>query len=91
MRCLSATIRPVHPRIAHLCDDLTEVTHQGNAAKRSPAAPEIPAIAETVPGYDVYGWWALLVQAKTPSEIVAKIHSDAVAESKGTKRLTPRS
>src|SRR5262249_33251313 len=48
-------------------------------AKRSPAAPEIPAIAETVPGYDVYGWWALLVQAKTPSEIVAKIHSDAVA------------
>ena len=48
-------------------------------AKRSPAAPEIPAISETLPGYDVYGWWALLVQAKTPSEIVAKIHSDAVA------------
>ena len=48
-------------------------------AQRSPAAPEIPAIAETVPGYDVYGWWALLVPAKTPREIVVRIHADAVA------------
>jgi tripartite-type tricarboxylate transporter receptor subunit TctC len=48
-------------------------------AKRSPAAPEIPAIAETVPEYDVSGWWGLLVQANTPPEIVAKIYSDTVA------------
>ena len=48
-------------------------------AQRSPAAPEIPAIAETVPNYDIYGWWALLVPARTPQEIVTKIHADAVA------------
>jgi tripartite-type tricarboxylate transporter receptor subunit TctC len=48
-------------------------------AQRSPAAPDIPAIAETVPGFDMYGWWALMVPAKTPREIVSKIHSDAVA------------
>jgi len=49
------------------------------SAKRSPAAPEIPTIDETVPGYEVSGWWGLFVQAKTPRQIVAKLHSDAVA------------
>ncbi len=49
------------------------------SAKRSPAAPELPTIGETVPGYEVSGWWALFVQAKTPNDIVNKIHSDATA------------
>ena len=49
------------------------------SAMRSPAAPDIPTIAETIPGFDVSPWWGLYVQAKTPTEIVAKIHSDAVA------------
>jgi tripartite-type tricarboxylate transporter receptor subunit TctC len=48
-------------------------------AKRSPVAPDIPAIGETLPGYDVSGWWGLYVPARTPGEIVAKIHADAVA------------
>jgi tripartite-type tricarboxylate transporter receptor subunit TctC len=48
-------------------------------AKRSPAAPDIPAIGETVPGYDVAGWWGLFVRATTPDDIVAKIHTDVVA------------
>jgi tripartite-type tricarboxylate transporter receptor subunit TctC len=47
-------------------------------AKRDPAAPEVPTIAEGgVPGYDVTGWQALFVPAKTPSEIVRKISADA--------------
>jgi tripartite-type tricarboxylate transporter receptor subunit TctC len=41
-------------------------------AKRSPAAPDIPAIGETLPGY------CLFVRAKTPDEIIIKIHADAV-------------
>lgn len=49
------------------------------SAMRSPAAPNIPTIAETIPGFEVSPWWGLYVQAKTPTEIVAKIHSDAVA------------
>jgi tripartite-type tricarboxylate transporter receptor subunit TctC len=48
-------------------------------AKRSPAAPEIPAIGETVPGYDVAGWWGVFVRTTTPNDIVAKIHADVVA------------
>jgi tripartite-type tricarboxylate transporter receptor subunit TctC len=48
-------------------------------AKRQPEVPNLPAIAEFVPGYDVSSWFALFVAAKTPSEIVAKLHRDAVA------------
>jgi tripartite-type tricarboxylate transporter receptor subunit TctC len=49
------------------------------AARRAAVAPDIPAIGETVPGYDVSGWWGLFVQAKTPPELVARIHADAAA------------
>jgi tripartite-type tricarboxylate transporter receptor subunit TctC len=49
------------------------------SAKRSPAAPDIPTIAESLPGYEVSAWWGVFVQAKTPNEIVVKIHADAVA------------
>jgi tripartite-type tricarboxylate transporter receptor subunit TctC len=48
-------------------------------AKRQPEVPDLPAIAEFVPGYDVSSWFALFVAAKTPPEIVARLHQDAVA------------
>jgi tripartite-type tricarboxylate transporter receptor subunit TctC len=48
-------------------------------AKRSPQMPDVPAIAETVPGYDVNGWYALFVPAKTPKEIIEKMHRAAKA------------
>jgi tripartite-type tricarboxylate transporter receptor subunit TctC len=47
-------------------------------AKRSPAAPELPAVAETVPGFDVPSWFALFVPAQTPRAIVAKMNGDVV-------------
>jgi len=47
--------------------------------KRSPAAPELPAVAEAgVPGFDVAGWFALFVPARTPRAIVEKIQTDTV-------------
>jgi len=49
-------------------------------AKRTPAAPELPPIAEPgVPGFDVSSWYAFLLPAKTPPEIIRKIHADTVA------------
>jgi tripartite-type tricarboxylate transporter receptor subunit TctC len=42
-------------------------------AKRSPMAPELPTMAETLPGYDVSGWYALFVPARTPREIIDKM------------------
>jgi tripartite-type tricarboxylate transporter receptor subunit TctC len=45
--------------------------------KRDVAAPDVPTIAEAgVPGYDVTGWQALFVPAKTPPEVVRKISAD---------------
>jgi len=41
--------------------------------KRSEAAPEIPTIAETVPGCVVNSWYGALAPAKTPPAIVAKL------------------
>jgi tripartite-type tricarboxylate transporter receptor subunit TctC len=48
-------------------------------AKRSPMVPDLPAIGETLPGYDVTGWYALFVPAKTPKEIIDKMASAAKA------------
>jgi len=48
-------------------------------AKRQPEVPDLPAIAEFVPGYDVSSWFALFVAARTPPEIIARLHQDAVA------------
>jgi len=48
-------------------------------AQRQPEVPDLPAIAEFVAGYDVSSWFALFVAARTPAEIIAKLHRDAVA------------
>jgi len=45
-------------------------------AKRSPLLPELGAIAETVPGYDLAGWYGVLAPAGTPAEIVSRLHSE---------------
>ena len=47
--------------------------------KRSSSMPDVPAIAETVPGYEVLNWWGVLAPAGTPAAIVTKMHG-ALAE-----------
>ncbi|MBS7542252.1 Bug family tripartite tricarboxylate transporter substrate binding protein [Ancylobacter oerskovii] len=46
-------------------------------AKRAPSFPDIPAIAETIPGYETYTWNALFAPAGTPPEVVAKLNAAA--------------
>ena len=47
--------------------------------QRSPLAPDVPTIAESgLPGFDVNAWGGLFVPARTPKEIVAKLHDDVV-------------
>ena len=48
-------------------------------ASRTPFLPDVPAVAETVPGYDTEVWWGLLGPAGMPHELVAKISHDFVA------------
>ena len=44
--------------------------------KRLPNFPNIPTVAETVPGFIATGWFALLAPAGTPEEIVRKVNAD---------------
>jgi tripartite-type tricarboxylate transporter receptor subunit TctC len=46
---------------------------------RVKALPEVPAIAETLPGFDILAWYGFLAPAGTPREIVRKIHADALS------------
>jgi tripartite-type tricarboxylate transporter receptor subunit TctC len=47
------------------------------SAKRSPIVPEVPAVAETIPGYDVEVSYFLLAPAGTPHDIITKLHAEA--------------
>jgi tripartite-type tricarboxylate transporter receptor subunit TctC len=48
-------------------------------AKRSPAAPELPTVAEAgMPGYQVYEWNAIFAPAGTPEAIVKRLHAEIV-------------
>jgi len=48
-------------------------------AKRSHMAPDIPTIAEAgVKGYEAAGWYGLMVGARTPPEIVARLHTESI-------------
>ena len=42
-------------------------------AQRTPVAPELPAIAETLPGFDVTSWEGILAPAGTPPAVIGKI------------------
>lgn len=44
--------------------------------KRSGALPDLPAIAETLPGYEASGWYGALAPAATPHELVVKINGE---------------
>jgi tripartite-type tricarboxylate transporter receptor subunit TctC len=61
------------------------------SAKRSPILPQVPTIAETVPGYDGSIWWGLLVPAGVPAPIVNKLNGELNAvlrEPEMAKRLS---
>jgi tripartite-type tricarboxylate transporter receptor subunit TctC len=46
---------------------------------RVAVVPEIPTIAETVPGFDVFSWFGFFVPVKTPQDVIAKINADTNA------------
>jgi tripartite-type tricarboxylate transporter receptor subunit TctC len=61
-----------------------------SSAQRSPLLPDLPAIAETVPGFDVNVWYAMFAPRSTPPEIVAALNAGlkgVTAEPKISARL----
>ena len=47
--------------------------------KRAKQLPDVPAVAETLPGFENLGWFGFMVPTGTPAAIVEKIHKDTVA------------
>lgn len=59
-------------------------------AERAPSFPDIPAIAETLPGYETYSWNALFAPAGTPPEAIAALNKaalEAMADPEVKKRM----
>ncbi|MDN4016526.1 Bug family tripartite tricarboxylate transporter substrate binding protein [Zwartia panacis] len=46
--------------------------------KRSSILPNVPAVAEVVPGFEVNPWWGLMAPAGTSPEIVARIEKEMI-------------
>ena len=44
-------------------------------ARRSPALPDVPTVAETLPGFEAVGWYGVLAPAGTPPEAIARLHA----------------
>jgi tripartite-type tricarboxylate transporter receptor subunit TctC len=45
-------------------------------AKRMPSLPDVPTIAETLPGFESAAWFAVVAPPGTPKPIVAKLNAD---------------
>ncbi len=46
--------------------------------KRTPLAPDLPAISESVPGYEWGGWYGLAAPAGTPGAIIVKLNVEQI-------------
>ena len=47
--------------------------------KRDPLLPELPVVADTVPGYEIVQWWGYAVPAGTPPAITRRLHAEITA------------
>ena len=46
------------------------------SAKRDPSAPEIPSVAETLPGFEVLSINGIIVPRATPRDLVLRLNAD---------------
>jgi len=46
--------------------------------KRAEMLPDVPAIAETVPGYEMFGWYSLVAPTGTPQGVLTKVSTEVV-------------
>ena len=44
--------------------------------KRAPSLPDVPTVAETIPGFEFYSWYGLWAPAKLPAEITHKLNAE---------------
>jgi tripartite-type tricarboxylate transporter receptor subunit TctC len=48
-------------------------------AQRMPALPDVPTVGETVPGFEMAPWIGIIVPARTPPEVIARLNRETLA------------
>ena len=61
----------------------------GASSTRSPAMPDVPAINESLKGFEADSWFGLMMPAGTPREIIAKVNAD-ILKILGTQEVKDR-
>lgn len=63
------------PTIPHVRSGRVRVIGVGGT-RRSPVLPQVPTVAETLPGFDSVAWWGVMVPAGTPQPIVDRLNRE---------------
>jgi tripartite-type tricarboxylate transporter receptor subunit TctC len=50
-----------------------------STAKRSSVLPDVPAVAEMLPGFEISGWYGLMAPANTPPEVIRRLNAEVTA------------
>jgi tripartite-type tricarboxylate transporter receptor subunit TctC len=61
------------------------------SSKRTPDLPDVPTVAETIPGFEVVSWWGVVAPEGTPAPVISHLNSEiakVLALPEMTKRLT---
>ena len=56
--------------------------------ERAKQLPNVPAIAETLPGFENLGWFAIMVPAGTPRDVIEKVNRDTMKALEGADLRT---
>lgn len=48
------------------------------SAKRDPLLPDLPPVADVIPGFESTLWWGVVVPVKTPAGIVKVLHAEII-------------
>jgi tripartite-type tricarboxylate transporter receptor subunit TctC len=46
--------------------------------KRSSILPDVPSVAEALPGFDVNPWWGLMAPAGTPAQVISRVEQEMI-------------
>jgi len=69
------TISDMVPFVPHIAAGKLRPLAQ-TTLERSKLLPDLPTVAETVPGYDATSWYGLMVPGGTPQPIIDKLHAE---------------
>ena len=72
------------PTIPHARAGRVRVVATGGL-KRSPVLPDVPPVADTLPGFESVGWWGMMAPAGIPGPILKRINTEINAALNGLR------